>query len=134
MASSFIPFPDTVAVVYYDDDCGFCRAWTDRAKKRISRQDLSFAPSTDPGFARLGLDPETDSVVFVHRDHILLKSDAVLAVVSRLDRPWRWLTVFRFLPHVFCDACYDVVAHNRYRLGGKCQIPPSSQVPPKRSL
>lgn len=69
---------------------------------------------------------EVDSVVFIDERGCHVRSDAALAVASRLDAPWRWVAVGRFLPRTLRDTVYDWVARNRYRWFGTrdaCRLP-----------
>uniref|UniRef100_UPI00333EC032 thiol-disulfide oxidoreductase DCC family protein n=1 Tax=Castellaniella defragrans TaxID=75697 RepID=UPI00333EC032 len=55
-------------------------------------------------------------------------SVAVIAILRRLPRPWRWLTMLRVVPRPLRDAAYRMVARNRYRLLERreaCMVPPS---------
>lgn len=53
--------------------------------------------------------------------------DAFAQAVSRLQKPWRWLRILRFIPDPLSGWLYRRIALNRYRLFGKterCMIPP----------
>ena len=69
---------------------------------------------------------DIDSVVFVVNGRALVQSDAALAVAARLEAPWRWLALGRFVPHSLRDRAYTWVARNRYRWFGTreaCRLP-----------
>jgi predicted DCC family thiol-disulfide oxidoreductase YuxK len=75
---------------------------------------------------RLGIsveDPETNAVVFA--DRALFKSDAAIAVLSRL-RGWWWVRALNAVPRPVRDRAYDWIARRRYRLFGRassCMVP-----------
>jgi predicted DCC family thiol-disulfide oxidoreductase YuxK len=128
-----------VHLVLYDGVCGLCnfacqfilardragifdfaslqsatgRAWLERFNRPTQSLD-TFCLVTDYQTAPAMLD----------------KSDAALAVLSRLGAPWSWLTIFRVLPTGLRDALYDFVARHRYRWFGRydvCLIPSPQQ-------
>ena len=71
---------------------------------------------------RLGIsvdDPETNAVVFADRAYF--KSDATIAVLSRLPR-WWWARALLAVPRPIRDWAYDWIARRRYRLFGRTQI------------
>ncbi|WP_420455862.1 thiol-disulfide oxidoreductase DCC family protein [Rubrivirga sp.] len=77
--------------------------------------------------ARCGLDgASTDSVVLVENGTCHVRSEAAWRVAARLDAPWRWIALGRWVPRSVRDRVYDVVARNRYRWFGtrdECRLP-----------
>ena len=60
------------------------------------------------------------------RQDPLERSDAALAIASRMSFPWPMFGVFRVLPRGLRDALYRFVARNRYRWFGRaeaCMVP-----------
>ena len=54
------------------------------------------------------------------------KSSAALRASTYLKAPWRWLSVFLWIPTPVRDFFYGLFAKNRYRLFGKkdeCSVP-----------
>ncbi len=82
-------------------------------------------------YRECGIDPsDPDSLIIVDGDHVLRDSDAVIAIYSDLDWPWRFFSVFRFVPRILRNPVYRWIARNRYRLFGKrgsCWLPTSEQ-------
>ena len=74
-----------------------------------------------------GVNPDHPSTfLFFDRGHPRQASDAALAVVARMPRPWRWLRVIAVVPAPIRDAAYRWTAQNRYRLFGRrtiCLVP-----------
>jgi predicted DCC family thiol-disulfide oxidoreductase YuxK len=82
--------------------------------------------------ARHALDPSAIETIYVIENHnspqekIYTKSDAALRIADGLGGIWTLARAARLLPRSFRDACYDRVAHNRYRIFGQrmeCRIP-----------
>jgi predicted DCC family thiol-disulfide oxidoreductase YuxK len=56
-----------------------------------------------------------------------LRSEAVLRIVRRLPAPWKYASVFLWVPVFLRDAVYRIVAAIRHRVAGPsnaCEIPP----------
>lgn len=123
---------DDGPIILFDGACGLCHRSVRFVLKRDRDRRFRFAPlQSDPGrhlLERHGLDPESlDTMVLVDGDAALVRSDATLAIVARLPRPWRWLRVLRIVPRPIRDAVYRLVARHRLRLFGTrdaCAMPP----------
>lgn len=66
--------------------------------------------------------PPLDSIMLICQGKVLLRSDAVLAIARGLRFPWPLLTVFRIVPRPIRDGAYRIVARNRYRWFGQCNV------------
>jgi predicted DCC family thiol-disulfide oxidoreductase YuxK len=82
-------------------------------------------------YREFGIDPANpETLIVVDGDRALRDSDAVLAIWAGLDRPWRYLSLFRLVPRWLRDPVYRWIARRRYRLFGKrsaCWVPPPEQ-------
>ena len=121
-------------VLLYDGLCGFC----DRTVRFVLRHDharvLKFAPLQGE-FARDVLQRHPalqgiDSLVLVERDaqgeRASVRSEGALRLAGYFGWPWRALGVFRVVPRVLRDWCYDRFARIRYRVFGTfdaCPLP-----------
>ena len=129
MSSGHTSPPHTI--VFFDGVCGLCNGFVDFLVRHDRSRALRYAPlqgNTAAGFARLPRD--LDSVVVVHDDRVLVKSDAALTALSRLGGVWRLSAVARVIPRVLRDAVYDLIARNRYRWFGKhetCRRPTTDE-------
>ena len=76
---------------------------------------------------RFNMDPESlDSLVYIRNEKVLIKSQAVIAVMTDMGGIWKMSKVLQLFPHTFGDYFYDVVAKSRYRWFGKrdkCMVP-----------
>lgn len=119
------------ALWLFDGVCNFCSGSVATILKLDRKGVIRFTPiQSDYGrqLARAhGIDPDAPtSFLFIDRGRALEKSAAVLALLGRLDAPWRWARVIGLLPRAWRDAGYDWLAANRYRLMGKrdvCMVP-----------
>ena len=71
-------------------------------------------------------DVSMDSVVLVEDGKCHVRSEAAWRVAARLDAPWRWMALGRWVPRGIRDRLYDAVARRRYRWFGtrdECRLP-----------
>ena len=112
------------AVVISDGECSFCNRWVD-VLLRFDRKDIFHfaARQSETGAvfaAQSGLAPEgMGSIIVVQNSQILLRSDAVLRLLTLLGLPFSLMGVFRLISTSLRDAAYDVIARNRHRWSGK---------------
>jgi predicted DCC family thiol-disulfide oxidoreductase YuxK len=69
---------------------------------------------------------DPDTIIVIADGRALERSDAALAIASRLPFPWPMFGVFRILPRALRDWLYRFVAKNRYRWFGEsdtCMMP-----------
>jgi predicted DCC family thiol-disulfide oxidoreductase YuxK len=117
-------------LVLFDGVCNLCTGIVQFIIKRDPEAKFRFASlQSEAGQSQLknfNLNPALQSIVVIDNGEALERSDAALLIAKHLAGPWKFLTVFKILPKFFRDACYDVVAANRYRIFGKqddCMIP-----------
>lgn len=121
-------------VLLYDGLCGFCDRTVQFALKHDRARVLHFA-ALQGQYARdvLARHPGLqgiDSLVLVERDaqgeRVSVRSEGALRLAGYLDWPWRAAGIFKLVPRVVSDWCYDAFARIRYRVFGKfdaCPLP-----------
>ena len=60
-----------------------------------------------------------NTLIFIRDDAVLIKSTAILNIFKELDRPYRFLYYFIFLPKPLRDFAYYFISSIRYKLFGK---------------
>ncbi len=118
-------------ILLFDGVCNLCN----RAVRIVLRYDqpnkIMFCPlqsATGQGLLQhFDLDPETlESLVYIRNEKALIKSQAVIAVMTDMGGIWKMGKVLQLFPRTFGDYFYDVVAKSRYKWFGKqdkCMIP-----------
>jgi predicted DCC family thiol-disulfide oxidoreductase YuxK len=128
-------------LVVYDGHCGLCNRSVRWLLRRDRKDRLRFAASESPQvaglLADLGFSAAGPETVMVVRDvggpeeQVLVRSDAVMALLAELPRPWPWVaTGLRWIPLPLRDSGYRLVARWRYRLWGRlesCPVPTPEQ-------
>ncbi len=118
-------------LILFDGVCNFCNTAV-QAVIKIDRQKVfRFAAIQSKLGQQLyrqhGLDPvDIQTLMFVDGDKILTKSDAVLAVLARLDGGWQLLGGFSAMPQPLRDWAYTEFARQRFLLFGRqetCMVP-----------
>jgi predicted DCC family thiol-disulfide oxidoreductase YuxK len=121
--------PDNL--ILFDGVCKFCNASVNFVIARDKAARYRYAPlQSELGqglLRRFGLDTESfDTFVYVSGGRAHVKSGAALRVASGLGGAWRLLGLLLAIPAPLRDACYGLVARNRYRWFGKrdaCMVP-----------
>ena len=117
-------------LILFDGVCNLCNSSINFVIDRDKDQRFRFASlQSDLGqaiIARYRGKLDLDSVVLYQNGQILEKSDAALAIASKLSGLWPMLGIFRIIPGPLRDVVYDWIAKNRYKWFGKkdsCRIP-----------
>jgi predicted DCC family thiol-disulfide oxidoreductase YuxK len=132
-------------LVIFDGHCGFCNLSVRWFLKRDLHDRLRFAASQSPpvaallarhGFASADLETGPNTILVVCRadgpsERVLVRSDAALAMLLELPRPWPALgRVFGWIPRPVRDLGYRLVARWRYRIWGRlesCPLPTAEE-------
>lgn len=116
---------DTEPIVVFDTDCVLCSGIVRFILAHERGPDLYFVSAWSEtgrvlaerhGFTRADLD---DTFLVIQDGRALTRSDAGVAILRSLRRPWIWLALLEVTPKPIRDAVYDVVARNRYRWFGR---------------
>ena len=115
--------PGTRATIFYDGHCGLCHRWVKFVVPRDpDGRTFVFAPLQGEFIKRTLSETQIaalpDSIVLYEPAGTLrTKSDAVLAILSRLGGGWKLLAgLGRLIPGFLRDWGYDRVASIRHRL------------------
>jgi predicted DCC family thiol-disulfide oxidoreductase YuxK len=132
-------------LVVFDGRCGFCNRAVRWLLRRDRRDRLRFVASEEERMvgilARHGVDATSNadgpgSIVVVRDaggvvEGVLVRSDAVVALLRELPRPWAWVGVaFKWIPRQVRDMVYGLVARWRYRIWGRlesCPVPTAEE-------
>lgn len=126
--------PEGHTIVLFDGVCNLCSGVVRFLIARDPHARFRFAPlqsdAARRACAEVGATPpaavEPDTIIVIVNGRALERSDAALAIASRLPFPWPMFGVFRILPRALRDWLYRFVAKNRYRWFGKsetCMMP-----------
>jgi predicted DCC family thiol-disulfide oxidoreductase YuxK len=118
---------DPGPVILFDGVCHLCNGFVLFVLLRDAQRRFRFAPlQSDLARARLGTD-HLDSVVLLEAGQVLYAETAVVAILSRLQRPWCWLgRLGSWIPSPVLAPAYRFVARLRYRIFGRdetCAVP-----------
>ena len=107
--------------LYYDGNCGICRAQMSRLRERDRAGCLAFTDITAPGFSVLetGVSMAALSTEIHARTadgRLLVGIDSLVAIYTALGRGW-WVAPLRWrMLRPLFSAMYRALARNRYRL------------------
>jgi predicted DCC family thiol-disulfide oxidoreductase YuxK len=116
-------------ILFFDGVCVLCNGFVDFLLRRDVDHHFRFA-SLQGARAREVLPAElhegVETVVLWSQGQVLVRSDAVLTVLSQLGGAWWLFRVFWVVPRPLRDLVYRLVAANRYAMFGKrdsCRLP-----------
>jgi len=116
-------------IIFFDGVCGLCNGFIDFVMVADKNERFKFSP-LQSDYAKSQLPEEAikemGSMIVKIDGRTYSKSAGVMAVLKELGGFWNLLSVGRFLPQIFRDLAYDLVAENRYKLFGKkdtCRLP-----------
>ncbi len=124
--------PENKKIVLFDGVCNLCNNAIQRIIKHDKKDIFRFASLQSELGKKLveerGLDPnEIDSIILIEPGIAYYrKSTAALEISRDLSGGYSLLKNFLFIPEVFRDGVYDLIASNRYKWFGKkdqCMIP-----------
>lgn len=123
--------PPPLPILLYDGTCGLCHASVRFILRRERNASIKFAALDSETAAALrqahpSIPATSDTVVLVTPTTIHLRSRAFFHIARELRAPWRWMSVFRFLPAFLTDLPYRLIAALRYRIWGRadaCSLP-----------
>lgn len=116
-------------LVLFDGECNLCHAGVLKIIRYDKNNLIQFASQqSDVGKAIMlknGLQ-EMDSIVFISKGFVYIKSDAVIAICALLKGKIYYVKYLKIVPKCIRDFAYDIIAKNRYRFFGKkenCMLP-----------
>ena len=123
-------------IVFFDGVCNLCNSTVDFLMKHNSVEDLYFSSLQSPFalnfFKQYKISLQQLSTIYFFKDGMLYqKSEAALHIAQHLNKPYKYIAVFSFLPTGFSNIVYNFVAKNRYRWFGKndtCRIPTANEL------
>ncbi|HCY77945.1 MAG TPA: hypothetical protein DHV28_18720 [Ignavibacteriales bacterium] len=118
-------------IILFDGVCNFCNYWVNFIIDRDRQNNFKLAAlQSEKGIELLKKfnlpEDDFDSFILISQNRVYKKSAAAFEIAKYL---YGWpiiLTPLRFLPKLFTDLIYDLIAKNRYKFFGKkesCRIP-----------
>jgi len=130
-------------LVVFDGHCGLCNGTVRWLLRRDWRDRLRFVAMEAEKVAGVlerhslrGMDSVLGTMLVVRDagrpgESVLMKSDAVVALLRELPRPWPWVgTALGMMPRAVRDGGYRLVARWRYRIWGRlesCPVPTAEE-------
>ncbi len=118
-------------LVLFDGHCALCHRSVRWLIKHDSKRQLQFLSQEDPQFEILLSEkrlpkPTGESLMLLDHETWYIYSDAVFQTLRYVDSPWNFLAVGRFVPKLFRNTLYRIIARYRYRILGyypQCPLP-----------
>lgn len=108
---------NTNKIIIYDGACGFCNKWVLFILDNRPDKDLRFvafqSSLAKPFLEKHNID-RISSTIFIDKNHCYQKSTAIFKIFGLLNTPWKYLSLFTFIPNIFSDTIYNFIAKNRF--------------------
>ena len=106
-------------ILLFDGHCNFCNVWVKLIVRRDTAKKILFAPLQSSVGRKMLKEQKlevnyTDSLVFFEGERYSVSSTAALRIFSYLDGWERHLQLLSFIPRIFRDALYHLIAKYRY--------------------
>lgn len=116
--------PKREGLVLFDGSCNLCSNTMKFLVRNNPNQSLKFCPMQSPAgraiLQSLGLATDSyNTMLFIESAQVFQKSNAVLHIARHLIWPWRCVWWARYVPTLFRDVIYSLLARYRYRLFGR---------------
>lgn len=116
-------------IVFFDGHCSLCQGFVRFILRHERNSQLKFCSLQSNLSKRLlsQVNPSKDSVYIMLDGRLYSESAAFLKICDHLRWPFKALKIIRFIPKVFRDKIYRLVARNRYKVFGRseqCYLPP----------
>jgi predicted DCC family thiol-disulfide oxidoreductase YuxK len=101
----------------YDDQCKFCCSIARWAKAQNTDFEVWSVRSSESKvlLKSHGINFIDLQTVYFVEGAVHVRSRAAFRLLRHTRIPWRWLSLFRFLPLPLTDFVYNLIAKNRYR-------------------
>lgn len=112
------------AIIFFDGHCHLCCGSVQFILRRDPRGYFHYAPIdglTAQQLLKKTNAPLPDSIVLYENGKIYTRSTAALRVARTLGGAWPLLYVFMLIPAPLRNACYNVIATNRYKWFGRSE-------------
>lgn len=124
-------FADDLPIIVFDGYCALCSGWAKFVLRFDRRAIYRLLPAQSPLghalYVHYGLDTEHYATnLLVANGVAWFKSEGSIRMAEGLGFPWSLAGLLRILPLRVRDWCYELLACNRFRLGGRrevCYVP-----------
>jgi len=115
------------SIILYDGVCNLCNKSDQFIIKTDHKKQFLFVSFQSDAAAKLLLQlnskkTELNSIVLIDDDITYIKSTAVLIIMKKIGGFWSLLYFFKMVPRGVRDYIYDLIANNRYKWFGKCEV------------
>lgn len=124
-------FADDQPIIVFDGECIFCSGWVNFVLRHDKQGRYRFLTAQSPLgealYRHYGLDGRNyETNMLIENGLAFLKSEGSLRMATGLGFPFSLVSVLRLIPRPLRDPLYELVARNRYRIGGRrnaCFVP-----------
>ena len=112
------------SVILFDGICLLCLAWVKfiilHDRERVFKLASAQSPEGQALLEFFNYSTEQfDTLLVIQEGHCLDETEAILAVLKHLNKPWAFGTIFKFTPISLRNKLYRFIAQRRYQIFGK---------------
>jgi len=119
------------SIILFDGVCNLCNSSVNFIIKHDKKERFLFASLQSDAANEILLQFTSkkiglESIILIQNEKIYHKSTAALMIMSRLNKGYRFLEIFKIIPEFLRDTIYQFIAKNRYKWFGEkkhCMFP-----------
>ena len=115
------------SIILYDGVCNLCNKSVQFIIKTDHKKQFLFVSFQSDAAVKLLLQlnskkTELNSIVLIDDGITYKKSTAILIILKKIGGFWSLFYFFKIVPKRVRDYTYDLIANNRYKWFGKCEV------------
>lgn len=111
-------------LILYDNSCGMCQRSIQFLIKHNKKENFYFLSLESELGRKLrsyyNLEKH-DTIIYIRNQKVYTYADAIFEALKETKAPWKFLSIFKFIPRFITTPVYKLIAKNRKKLNKRFQ-------------